>query len=721
MRNTRALRRRLLAVVAALLLTLGTNASPSHAASGFAAVLAGQNAIPPTTEGQLVVLVVLLQNAGSVAWERGGPTQVDLASCAPDRSACDVADPALAAWNPGTWLRPTRFATPTQAVVRPGAIATFVYSVTVPSGQSADVRFNGEPVIAATGERIGAIGYSHELRVTARSRPSPLLSLLTPSALGPSFRMESERIETLADRAALFEDPVAARADLGTWGFIDGARREYRSATSRDTWFVRILVYRYPTPASAALDLASWRRGHLSEPPAGLPLIADGSSSYVTTTTSTDGTPATRSTIVMQVGTASVAVILWSRPSAADAEYNEAVARSQAQLLGMRTQSPPAAVVRAETQTTASVGGLSFKRSATTLRDVHVESSISAEDTRTILATFDRDVAHLQAVYGRSVLAPIRTFVFATNASARAGLVSIFGQPPLEAARLSLFAAGLYFSREHSVMVNWEQSRNALPLSIIRHELSHYFMREVVGPVRIQEVPAWFDEGFARLQEWTIDASRWSGRFNKYSALSMAGVGPVPSLLQLADLDSFQSGTEDRQLSNYYISSQAMEMVMNAAGTSGVIRILELVRDGTEFSAAFARVAGSSYPAFAVSFRTALGRVDWTPGLTTAPDTAEGADGFTVILYGFRPFATINVAISGRGNASFVRTTNANGVAIAYYASRSLWTGTYTIAASSGATRVERTVRAIGARAGALSDGPASLDGIREPVLPLAR
>jgi hypothetical protein len=105
-------------------------------------------------------------NTGTVRWGRGSSTQVDLAACLEDKVTCNQQDASEASWNSG-WLSATRYTTHTQTVVSPGQIATFAYNIKAPADATGTHRFNGDLVVAATGERIHPEGYFQDATVEA--------------------------------------------------------------------------------------------------------------------------------------------------------------------------------------------------------------------------------------------------------------------------------------------------------------------------------------------------------------------------------------------------------------------------------------------------------------------------------------------------------------------------------------------------------------------------
>lgn len=156
---------------------------------GYDSAYAGESAFLTMTPGATGTFTVFFQNRGSTTWVRGSSTQVDLFACLDDKVTCDVV-PEEAAFNPGTWLSATRYATHTQASVAPGAIATFTYTVRVPATVALGTyRFNGDLGVSSMSggaARIHPEGYYQDLTTTGTPPPTGPVTISPPSATNPT-------------------------------------------------------------------------------------------------------------------------------------------------------------------------------------------------------------------------------------------------------------------------------------------------------------------------------------------------------------------------------------------------------------------------------------------------------------------------------------------------------------------------------------------------------
>jgi hypothetical protein len=169
---------------AALAFSMLAAAVPAAAAvPGYDSAYAGESAFVNITPGQTQNFQVFFANTGTTSWTRGTGTQVDLAACLEDKVTCNAQDASEAPWNSG-WLSAVRYATTVQTTTPPGSLGTFSYNITAPAGVAAGIyRFNGDLVLASTGEKIHPDGYYQEAN-TGAAAGAPTITSLTPNS-GP--------------------------------------------------------------------------------------------------------------------------------------------------------------------------------------------------------------------------------------------------------------------------------------------------------------------------------------------------------------------------------------------------------------------------------------------------------------------------------------------------------------------------------------------------------
>lgn len=140
MRTTKKTLTALVALAIAFTALMG--AGPAAAASGFHAAFFSESDFINLAPGQSGQFAVGYANTGDQAWVKGGAgQQANLATAAP------LDNTSLSAWNSG-WLSANRYAAQGAALVAPGQIGFFTYTVKVPTTQPTGVvNFYGRPVI----------------------------------------------------------------------------------------------------------------------------------------------------------------------------------------------------------------------------------------------------------------------------------------------------------------------------------------------------------------------------------------------------------------------------------------------------------------------------------------------------------------------------------------------------------------------------------------------
>ncbi len=126
----------------------------ASAVAGYDSAYFGESAFATVQPGQSNQFAVGFVNRGSIAWQKNTLSQVNLATCCPLNSP-----PLNRAWATN-WPAITTYATATIDYVGPGQIGWFSYTVTAPAGVApGNYRFDGDLVLAATGEPLNREGY----------------------------------------------------------------------------------------------------------------------------------------------------------------------------------------------------------------------------------------------------------------------------------------------------------------------------------------------------------------------------------------------------------------------------------------------------------------------------------------------------------------------------------------------------------------------------------
>lgn len=152
------------AMAVALALVLQVAPTPAVAVVGYDSAFLFESDWLIVKQGDTGQAAVTFLNVGSVTWQKGGTSQVNLAACCPLNSP-----PTHASWAQG-WLSSTAYATQREDLVAPGGRATYIWNFTVPATATPGIYdFPGDLVLASTGEAIHREGYFHrnDLRAPA--------------------------------------------------------------------------------------------------------------------------------------------------------------------------------------------------------------------------------------------------------------------------------------------------------------------------------------------------------------------------------------------------------------------------------------------------------------------------------------------------------------------------------------------------------------------------
>lgn len=165
---------------AALAFSMLASAVPAAAIVGYDSAYAGESAFVNISGGQTQNFQVFFANTGTTTWVKGTGTQVDLAACLEDKVTCNAQDASESTWNSG-WLSAVRYASTTQTSTPPGSLGTFSYNIMAPVGVAAGIyRFNGDVVLASTGEKLHPEGYYQEAN-TGAAAGAATITLINPN------------------------------------------------------------------------------------------------------------------------------------------------------------------------------------------------------------------------------------------------------------------------------------------------------------------------------------------------------------------------------------------------------------------------------------------------------------------------------------------------------------------------------------------------------------
>jgi len=239
-------------------------------------------------------------------------------------------------------------------------------------------------------------------------------------------------------------------------------------------------------------------------------------------------------------------------------------------------------------------------------------------------------------------------YLLATDATYETAQTQILGLGPSFLSTQSIAdpfeSAGVYYQKR--VAMDLARIGNSIPFTTARHELTHMMIDEITGDA---PVPAWLNEGSARLEEFTIPGALWWRTVEQHRAVSMAVNGRQLSTAELTSQGSWNSREGLMSRYQYAEASQIVQVLRNEIGFAGQLQILSLIGAGRTFEESYAAVTGRSWADFAASVPARLRALATSPGIAFAADSTAGAgvNGPTFVIYGYPPNTSVTLSITG--------------------------------------------------------------------------
>ena len=323
----------------------------------------------------------------------------------------------------------------------------------------------------------------------------------------------------------------------------------------------------------------------------------------------------------------------------------------------------------------ATLGGIAFTRYAADGADVYTATTITGSAAQTIVTQVESDVARVEADYARSFSGTPTVFALDTATTFAAAARDVGG------IRTTLpdWAAGVcvcYGTNADWVFVNWSLESGDGAHTTIRHELTHVMQHDAIDPRVV--LPAWFDEGNARGEEMTVQWTQWWAAVQRYRSASMASLGRLFSLDDLASPAAWSARSAADATYEYAVAYQAVTLLRSDLGAAGLLRLFALMDEGHAFDDAYAIVSARTIDEFAAMLpHRVLALAPAYPGVASAPDSPAGP-GLTFIVYGLPPDAPVSYRFTGPTSSVLAtRSADAYGVVYGYIDDR-FRPGTYT-------------------------------------------
>jgi EAL domain-containing protein (putative c-di-GMP-specific phosphodiesterase class I) len=337
----------------------------------------------------------------------------------------------------------------------------------------------------------------------------------------------------------------------------------------------------------------------------------------------------------------------------------------------VRDAAAPTSVARLE-QLQARTG-LSFSSRSVAGSDVFYESTLGAGFGDTMAAAVERDVVDLEREFGHTLVTKPAIYVFSSRSNFAMGLQQVFGVRAPDAGTLALANGGIALPKQGAIVINL-QNVNAKDLSVIRHELTHAVVNEMIGPTG--SLPTWLHEGIATLEERHGSDAVADAR-NSATALGLLAEGTT----SLNDLEPANQWIQRNAMLNgqaYTVSAEAVRLLEQRVSHEGLLRILDSVGHGESFGLAFIAEAGESPGDFERAFPARLAADQGTARILQAQDQ----HGVRWSLAGFTPSTPVSISIEGSGySLRFEVTTDDHGMYQAVFGETAP-KGEYTLGAS---------------------------------------
>ena len=300
----------------------------------------------------------------------------------------------------------------------------------------------------------------------------------------------------------------------------------------------------------------------------------------------------------------------------------------------------PAATPEPSPLATREIAGIDFAL-APGAADLRIEAALSRADEEAVARSVAADIPAVEREFERTFGGRPVIYVFGSTESYADGFVRIFGYPRASATFVAANSVSFFEPSLRLIAVNWGAIRDRLPVAAIRHELTHLLTLDACSP-RCDLVPAWLNEGQARLAEALVPGGEWRLLRVRYEAASMAVTGTLIPLNTLVSQLAWNALTDWAGYFKYQESARAVELLReDVGGSAPIARIYERLRRGQNLAQSYAALTDRSFDDFVASLPGRMrAAVPAGQGLVAVTPTSY-------MLYGFPPASTITLTVSG--------------------------------------------------------------------------
>ena len=272
-----------------------------------------------------------------------------------------------------------------------------------------------------------------------------------------------------------------------------------------------------------------------------------------------------------------------------------------------------------------------------------VDRSLSGDDRAAIASQIALDLAAVQAEFKRTITTQPDIYVRSSRDGYIDTLEHVFGYGAATAEFVADNSVAFFEPSLRTIAVNWDEVRDRRPIAAIRHELTHIATLEACAP-RCDLVPAWFNEGEARLMETTVGAD-WRLVRVRYEAASMLATDTLLPLTALWTQGQWNAYGDWMGYYKYQEAARAIELIKDDVGADAIPRIYARMRAGDDLTRAYATLSGKTWASFTASLAPRIAAaVPAARGIVTITPGADGT-GIGYLVYGLPAEAKITLRI----------------------------------------------------------------------------
>jgi hypothetical protein len=327
---------------------------------------------------------------------------------------------------------------------------------------------------------------------------------------------------------------------------------------------------------------------------------------------------------------------------------------------------------------------------------VAIDQRIPSRDVVAILAQIEDDLAAVQREFEWTLHTTARIDVYSRTDLYSDGLRTVFGYSKATADYLADNSVAFFEPSLARIAVNWSEISDRRPIAAIRHELTHLVTLEACAP-RCDLVPAWLNEGQARLAEALIPGADWRLMRIRYEAASMVTTDAVLPLTALWTQSQWNAYGDWAGYYKYQEAARATELLRADIGDGAIAKLYARMRRGEDVPRAYADLTGRSWSSFTSTLSARMSEGASSFGIATAAPGAEGS-GVALLLYGFAPEAKVTFTVRGRHVDETSEITVSPQGAWFWSLDDTYPPGRYTITAASGSSVAAVTVAKRGGR-----------------------